>query len=283
MRASLLMAVALTAVVACDMPNEAAFRFDLSQDYYETGGLGEIGRKFRREAPFFVDLADESALSPDARARLEAQAAWVADYPSMRLLVVSMGPAEGGMVPASDPSHRRADTVVRYLIAQGVAPDMIRARVLPVGPIGNDFDPLQRVTTFVEEGMNTTSSGLPAAVGGLDTQRDKIFVPGQDASNVGVPIGGSGNPPVPGAGVDGPVAEAPVAEPTASGSTSDGPASGGPTPDAPVASGPAPSEPGGKNAAKREANSGRGNGDEDGDPGNSGGRNQGGDEVGQEV
>jgi hypothetical protein len=55
-----------------------------------------------------------------------------------------------------------------------------------------------------------------------------------------------------------------------------GPVSDGPsTPGGETAG---PSGPG-KNAAKRDANSGRGNGDEAGDPGNSGGRNHGGDEA----
>jgi hypothetical protein len=44
-----------------------------------------------------------------------------------------------------------------------------------------------------------------------------------------------------------------------------------------VTSGPGNS---GKNAAKRDANAGRGNGDETSDPGNSGAHNQGGDEIG---
>jgi hypothetical protein len=282
MRASLLMAVALTALAACDMPQDAASRFNPNPDYYEAAGLGEIGRKFRREAPFFVDLDAGAQLSPMAMERLDAQADWMADYPATRFLVVAMGQGDGGSVAETDPAHERADSVVAYLLAQGISPDRVRARVIPVGPVEVDFDPLQRVTTFVEEQQHSSVAMIMAAFGGDDLQRGDDVAPGQDAGDVGVPVGASGGPSVPDGGTDGPAAADQTDAPSGSGTTSQGPVSGGPTSDGPVASDPAPSAPsgpGGKNAAKREANSGRGNGDEAGDPGNSGGRNQGGDEA----
>ncbi|MGI1663404.1 hypothetical protein ACRDNQ_14275 [Palleronia sp. KMU-117] len=289
MRASLLIAVALTALAACDMPQDAASRFHPDQDYYEAAGLSQIGRKFRRETPFFVDLDADAQLSSDAMARLDVQAGWMDDFPATRFLVVAMGQGDGGAVPATDPAHGRAESVVAYLLAQGISADRIRARVIPVGPVEVEFDPLQRVTTLVDDQPRSPIAMILAALNGNDLQQGEVVAPGQDAGDVGFPVGVSGGPSVPDGGTDGPAAAETDPQPTGAGTTSQGPVTGGPipggpttgvpAPGAPVASDPAPTAPGGKNAAKREANSGRGNGDEAGDPGNSGGRNQGGDEV----
>jgi hypothetical protein len=313
MRAHVFAAAALVALTACNQSPDAVLRFNVDQDFYEAPALGTLERAFRREAPFYVDMADPTTLSDEAQARLALQAAWMADHPSTRFLVVAIGRAEAGRVPKDDPAHDRAQSVADYLAATGIEPDRLRVRVVPAGFGDTPFDPFLRVTTMIEEGWTTrraVMAALSMEVVPAGTQTNEGV---QGAGDVGDPVGANGGPSVPVGGTDGPAAgSGPSTTPandtprTGSGTTSQGPVSGGTTSDGPVSGGPAsggpstpdtsqPSTPGGgtaapgtnspapsgpeKNAAKRAANSGRGNGDEAGDPGNSGGRNQGGDEM----
>jgi hypothetical protein len=291
------MAASLAALAACDMQQEAAFRLSPGNDYYEAVGLTEIGRKFRREAPFYVDLSTSGVLDAEARERLAGQAAWMEANPSLRFMIIAMARADGGAVSPDDPAHARAAAVADHLGSLGIATDRVRARVVPIG-VGNvDFDPLQRVTTLVEDGVRSRQPGLLAALA-----RD-----GRDAGSVGAAAtAGGGEVGRSSRGADltsGPRrTSSPVADGPRGGTSSDPGGSGrdpgadqgpgdrpssnpdtsGPGPDSGNGpSDPGPSKPEGKkNDAKREANSGRGNGDEDGDPGKSGGRNRGGDELG---
>lgn len=283
MRATILMAVGLTALAACDMPQEAAFRLSPGSDYYEAVGLGEIGRKFRREAPFYVDLSEAGALDAEARDRLSGQAAWMETHPSLRFLVVAMARTDGGAVSPDDPAHARAAAVAAHLEDLGIATDRLRTRVVPIGVGTVDFDPLQRVTTLVEDGMRSERPAVLAALArdGSEGASAREAVPG--ASEPGRP-GRSAGPAedTPHRGTTGDPGSA-GRDPEPDQGPGDGPSSepGTGTADpGPASSAPSPSQPEGrKNDAKRDANSGRGNGDEAGDPGKSGGRNRGGDEV----
>jgi hypothetical protein len=319
MRAHVLAAAALAALTACDTSQDV-LRFNVDRDFYEAPSLGTLERAFRREAPFYIDMPDASVLSDEARARLDLQAAWMADHPSTRFYVVAVTRPTKGDVVSEDPAHARARTVEAYLAAAGIDPARLRVRVVPAGIGHAPYDPFLRVTTMLEEAPATQGEVMAAVA------RDAVPAAGnsetfgtQGAGDVGDPVGANGGPSVPVGGTDGPAAgrpsaptaggtpgTAPSAAPsTASGTTSQGPVGGGSTAQGPEtggSSGPGaapsqpsgptsagPSDPGatnpgpgnsGKNAAKRDANSGRGNGDEAGDPGNSGGRNQGGDEIG---
>jgi hypothetical protein len=308
MRAHVLAAAALAALTACDTSQDV-LRFNVDQDFYEAPSLGTLERAFRREAPFYVDLAEATVLSDAARARLDLQAAWMAEHPSTRFYVVAVGQPQDGGVAGDDPAHSRARTVEAYLAAAGIDPARLRVRVVPKGFGHAPYDPFLRVTTMLEEAPATQGEVMAAlARDAIPGAGDSEIFGMQGAGDVGDPVGANGGPSVPVGGTDGPAAGTP-ATPSAGGTTSQGPVGGGSTsqgpvagghsdpggapsqpsdpassPDTsgPVASGPVTSGPGnsGKNAAKRDANAGRGNGDETGDPGNSGGRNKGGDEIG---
>ncbi len=68
---------------------------------------------------------NKSSLTPDAQATLTKQAAWLAKYPSVNVLVAGNADERGTETYNLALGQRRADTARDFLVAQGVAASRI--------------------------------------------------------------------------------------------------------------------------------------------------------------
>lgn len=73
-----------------------------------------------------VFVANETTLSAQARARLVAQAAWLAAHPRFRATIEGHAAERGTREYNLALGARRANAVQEYLVAQGVAPERLR-------------------------------------------------------------------------------------------------------------------------------------------------------------
>jgi outer membrane protein OmpA-like peptidoglycan-associated protein len=267
------------ALTGCGSPSEITRSASVLQ-VPQAESLSVVARQFQNDAPHTIYFGfDEDTLDAEAMARLDAQAAWIIDNANVKFRVYGHADRVGSAEYNIDLGLRRATTAVAYLVAKGISQDRLEAMV----SLGEDAPAIEtenreranrRVVTEVfgfvtpvptnvaRNGITTVSIGDPVPTG------------------TPVPTGGpDSNDPTPTTG------PAPTG-PTPTGPTPTGPTPSGPTdpePSDPTSSDPTPSDPSPKGKASskkgKNPNSGRGNGDEAGDPGNSGGHNNGGDEV----
>lgn len=90
----------------------------------------QLSRRFAEEAPTTVNFAFNSAqLDSSARAALDAQAAWIARYPSARFKVYGHTDKVGGNSFNKRLGQRRANAVVHYLVSRGISRNRLEAVV----------------------------------------------------------------------------------------------------------------------------------------------------------
>ncbi|MBT8425381.1 MAG: OmpA family protein [Silicimonas sp.] len=235
--------------------------------------VSALSRKFRAETPYIVNFGfDSDRLDAQALAELDSQADWIIDHPNVKFRVYGHTDRVGHHDYNAALGLRRAEQVVAYFMSRGISEDRLEA----MASFGED---LPLVETDAAEPMNRRT--MTDVIGFLvPVQEDNA--PGIRHSNLQhrvevdvIPIVDTDQGQVP--DDDGPVDNGPIDD----GPTDDGPTDNGPTDDDPTEDDGEATDSGGGNQhpGGQRPNAGRGNGDEDGDPGKSGGKNNGGDEV----
>lgn len=96
----------------------------------QDGVLLNLARKFAAEAPTTITFAFNSdALDGAARATLDQQARWIAQYPSIRFRVYGHTDKVGSESYNKDLGLRRAYAAVNYLTSRGISRDRLEAVV----------------------------------------------------------------------------------------------------------------------------------------------------------
>ncbi|NND22988.1 MAG: OmpA family protein [Silicimonas sp.] len=255
--------------------------------------VSALSRKFRAETPYIVNFGfDSDRLDAQALAELDSQADWIIDHPNVKFRVYGHTDRVGHHDYNAALGLRRAEQVVAYFMSRGISED----RLETMASFGED---LPLVDTDAAEPMNRRT--MTDVIGFLVPVREDN-APGIRHSNLQhrvevdvIPIVDTDQGQVP--DDDGPVDNGPIDDgPTDDGPTDDGPTDDGPSDDEPTDNGPTDNGPtdddpteddgettdsggGNQHPGGQRPNAGRGNGDEDGDPGKSGGKNNGGDEV----
>lgn len=92
--------------------------------------LLDLNVKFSNEVTTFVNFDfDKSVLRPDARAILDRQAAWIAQYDDLHFSVFGHTDLVGSLDYNFSLAKRRADAVVEYLISKGASRDQLESVV----------------------------------------------------------------------------------------------------------------------------------------------------------
>jgi len=239
------------ALTGCGAPSEISRSATVLQ-VPQAESLSVVSRQFQNDVPYTINFGfDEDRLDADAMARLDAQAIWIIDNTNVMFRVYGHADRVGSTDYNIDLGLRRASTAVAYLVNKGISQERLEAMVsfgedAPLVETENRERANRRVVTevfgFIE--------ALPGGVA-----RDVLTT-----ISVGDP-----NP------TDTP-------DPTGNPDPSDDPTPTDPTPSDPTPSDPTPTSDDPSKKGKNP-NSGRGNGDEDGDPGNSEDHNNGGDET----
>jgi outer membrane protein OmpA-like peptidoglycan-associated protein len=232
----------LFVVASCSGTPELT-RADIQPVLAQQQNLSAISRRFHRQNTTTVNFNfDKDALTSQAKAILDDQAEWIMGYPEIRFSVYGHTDKVGNTAYNDDLGMRRANRVVAYLVTKGIQADRLEALI----SYGEDQPLIQtNDRELANRRVTTAVSGyfLAAAPGGAPNGATQPAIP---VTTVTYP-----DPATP---VD---PQTPVDDPQT------------PADD--------PEEP--NNSGGKHPNSGRGNGDEDGDPGNAGGHNQGGDEL----
>lgn len=101
-----------------------------SQQQMTRQELIDLNVKFSNEVTNFVNFDfDESVLRPDARATLDQQAAWIAQYPDLHFSVFGHTDLVGSLDYNFGLAKRRADAVVAYLISKGASEEQLESVV----------------------------------------------------------------------------------------------------------------------------------------------------------
>lgn len=89
-----------------------------------------LGQRFAAEVPTTINFAfDSAALDAEARRVLDAQAAWIRQFPEVRFAVYGHTDAVGSAGYNHDLGLRRARAAVAYLISRGVDGSRLQALV----------------------------------------------------------------------------------------------------------------------------------------------------------
>jgi len=219
-----------------------------------------IAREFVRETPYVVHFAfNKSNLDATARSELDIQARWIIQHPTVRFSVYGHTDKVGSNAYNQELGRARAEAVIAYLLSRGVSLAQLELKVsmgedAPIIDVDSAEEINRRATTYV--------AGLVKVV---DAQASETDIPVESEKPE--------NPEVD------PEPEKPEVDPEPETPEVD------PEPETPE-EGPEPEtdpkgEPEDQDREKENdhVDAGRGNGDEDGDPGRSEGKNQGGDEV----
>ena len=239
------LSVSLVAVVAgCAAPQSLEMsRSAVAIQVPQPAAISALSKQFRAETPYIVNFDfDKDVLDAVARAKLDIQADWILAHPDVKFRVYGHTDKVGNVVYNEDLGMRRATNVVAYLISRGISEHRLEA----VASFGED---LPLIDTESPERLNRRA--LTDVIG--------FVVPSKDEPQRGGPdlvsrLFEDDIPPVTDED-DGQVPDVSNDEPPADDTPTDTVSDG------------------------KNPNSGRGNGDEDGDPGKSGGKNNGGDEV----
>ena len=214
--------------------------------------ITSIAREFVRETPYVVHFAfNKSTLDATARAELDIQARWIMQHPTVRFSVYGHTDKVGSNAYNQELGRARAEAVIAYLISRGVNLAQLELKI----SMGEDA-PIIDVDTAEQINRRATTY-----VAGLV----KVAAAQASESDISVESEKPEKPEV------GPEPETPEVDPEPETDPQDEP-DGEPEHDG---------EPEDENPKedKEHVDAGRGNGDEDGDPGRSEGQNQGGDEV----
>ena len=233
--------------------------------------LTELSRRFMSETPYVVNFAfDKFYIDETARAHLDEQAAWIVAHPQVTFAVYGHTDLMGSNAYNMELGRNRAQAVVDYLVARGVAPQRLEvAETLGEEvPLINVVAPVlenRRATTFVTGVLQNKSANADRSTRSLTPNPSVDPNPECDTTD---PQSSCYQPPV--CDVTDPSSdcyEPPVCDVT------------DPTSDCYE---PPVCEPGDKSCGGKPSkpNAGCGNGDEAGDPGKSEGHNNGGDEQG---
>ncbi len=238
--------------------------------------LSVLTRQFQNDVPFTVNFGfDEDFLDAEAMTRLNAQATWIIDNPNVKFRVYGHADRVGNPVYNTDLGLRRATNAVAYLVSKGINEERLEAMV----SFGEDAPVIE-----TEDRERANRRVVTEVFGLIDALPENVSRNGITVVTVGDPVPGDTSTPN-----DDPTPSndpTPSDDPTPSNdpTPSDDPTpSNDPTPndDPTPSSDPEPTS--GKNKPSKggkKPNSGRGNGDEAaGDPGNSGGHNNGGDDF----
>lgn len=88
--------------------------------------LIDLNVRFSQEVTTFVNFDfDRDELRPDARAILDQQAAWIAQYPELSFSVFGHTDLVGSSDYNFDLAKRRADAVVEYLVTRGASVEQL--------------------------------------------------------------------------------------------------------------------------------------------------------------
>ncbi len=89
-----------------------------------------LGQRFAAEVPTTINFAfDSAALDAEARRALDAQAAWIRQFPEVRFAVYGHTDLVGSQAYNYDLGLRRARAAVAYLISRGVDSGRLQALV----------------------------------------------------------------------------------------------------------------------------------------------------------
>ena len=218
----------------------------------QPASITALQRRFQAEAESIVYFGfDQDVLDAEAIEDIEDQATWILAHPNVKFRVYGHTDRVGNIAYNADLGLRRANRVVDYLVSLGVEPERLEAVVsfgedAPVVDTEDRERLNRRAVTEVHEYI----------------KRPPVGVIEQDGATVAIFTDPAPTPTQ----VSGP---GPSTDPDTS--TDPGPSS---DPDT-----GSDDEPSGDTGSSKNPNSGRGNGDEAGDPGKSGGKNNGGDEV----
>lgn len=205
----------------------------------QPAAISALSRKFRAETPYIVNFGfDSDALDAEAMAKLNVQADWIIDHPTVKFRVYGHTDKVGDLTYNLDLGQRRAERVVAYLISRGIAPERLEA----MASFGEE---LPVILTEAPERLNRRT--LTDVIG---------FLPAKGSED------GDDRPDL--------LTHFEIDVPPQVGNES------GPQPGSTSGAGETETDDTGTGS---HANSGRGNGDESGDPGKSGGKNNGGDEL----
>ncbi|MBT0955960.1 OmpA family protein [Alphaproteobacteria bacterium KMM 3653] len=87
-----------------------------------------LSRKFAEEAPTTINFAfNDASLDASARASLDKQAQWIAQYPSVKFRVYGHTDKVGGNAYNKRLGLRRARAAVNYLVSRGISRSRLEA------------------------------------------------------------------------------------------------------------------------------------------------------------
>ena len=227
--------------------------------------LSSLSAEFRREVPHVINFDfDSSILDDEAKRRLDSQAEWIGNNPGVRFAVTGHTDRVGNVAYNEALGLARAQAAVDYMVMRGVSETQLVAMISE-----GETDPVIKT-----EDRERANRRVETDVLELIREEDPVRLADLDGATGSISTNGGGTPDGNGGGTpDGNGGGTPDGN---GGSTPDG--NGGGTPDG---NGGGSDDDGGRDKPGKgsQANSGRGNGDEDRDPGKSGGKNQGGDEL----
>lgn len=226
------------ALTGCGAPSEMSRSATVLQ-VPQPAALTALSLKFRSETPYVINFGfDLDTLDGEARQDLDVQAEWILAHPNVKFRVYGHAEKVGNPKYNEALGMRRAATAVDYLVTKGIK---VRR--------------LEAVVSYGEDAPVVDTEDRERANRRVVTDVFAFTTPikdeGQDLVVARVTIADSFTEPT---ATSDPVQE-PEAEPEKDNGSGDIDGNGGKNP-----------------------NSGRGNGDEIGDPGKSGGKNNGGDE-----
>lgn len=263
----LLGAFTLASCASHPMVTRANIQPELTQPEKLTG----VSRDFHRDVSSTINFEfDKDTLTKSAMLLLNIQAEWILKHPEIRFSVYGHADKVGNRAYNEDLGMRRAVRVVNYLVSRGVNPARLEALV----SFGEDLPLIQTLKRELANRRATTT------VAGF-------YEPELSASNSRGVTPPTVTPPTVTPPTNKPPALTPpkvtpptVTPPTITPPSVTPPTVTPPTVTPPTATPPTVSPPKGppvKKPKKERIDAGRGNGGESGDPGNSTGHNQGGD------
>jgi outer membrane protein OmpA-like peptidoglycan-associated protein len=235
--------ITAAALTGCGAPSEISRSATVLQ-IPQAESLSVVARQFQNDVPYTINFGfDEDWLDAEATARLDAQATWIIDNANVKFRVYGHADRVGSTEYNIDLGLRRATTAVAYLINKGISEERLEAMV----SFGEDAPAIETLNRERENRRVVTE-----VFGFIDTKPSGVARNGTTTISFDDPI------------------------PTET---------SGPTDDPTSVNDPAPSDDQTStgddtpSTGDKNPNSGRGNGDEAGDPGNSDGHNKGGDEA----
>ena len=242
------------ALTGCGSPSEITRAASVLQ-VPQAESLSVVARQFQNDVPYTVFFGfDEDTLDAEAKARLDAQAGWIIDNANVKFRVYGHADRVGSTDYNIDLGLRRATATVAYLVAKGISQDRLEAMV----SLGEDAPAIE-----TEDRERANRRVVTEVFGFVTPVPTNVARNGITTISVGDPVPTST-----------PADEStPNDEPTPNDEST-------PIDEPATNDDPSPETDNEPSTKGKNPNSGRGNGDEEaGDPGNSGGRNNGGDDY----